>query len=263
VGEEEATLLRQEKQTVLKDELIRLVNTLEPDLAEKNILHAIDYGAAPCDFTQRYWTLDPIDGTKGFLRGDQYAVALALIEHGEPVLGVLGCPNLPVDEGDPEKGQGVLFVGIKGQGTWMRPLDDGNTEEAVKVAPISQPQDARFCDSVEAAHASHSDHAKIADILGITTPSYRIDSQCKYAVVARGSASIYLRLTKKNYRSWIWDHAAGVIVVQEAGGQVTDIHGKQLDFSSGRKLLNNSGVIATNGMLHDAVIRAIQQLGHV
>jgi 3'(2'), 5'-bisphosphate nucleotidase len=142
----------------------------------------------------------------------------------------------------------------------MRPLDDGSTEEAVKVAPISQPQDARFCDSVEAAHASHDDHAKIADILGITTPSYRIDSQCKYAVVARGSASIYLRLTKKNYRSWIWDHAAGVIVVQEAGGQVTDIHGKWLDFSSGRKLSKNFGVIATNGALHDAVIRAIQEL---
>ena len=256
VGEEEASALRGETQATLKEELIRLVNNIEPDLSEESILSAIDYGARPCDFTKRYWTLDPIDGTKGFLRGDQYAVALALVENGEPVLGVLGCPNLPTDD---KKGQGVLFVSVKGQGAFMRPLD-GGTENVVNVASVSNSADARFCDSVEAAHASHDEHAKIAEILGITRPSYRIDSQCKYAVVARGDASIYLRLTKGNYLSWIWDHAAGVIVTQEAGGKVTDIHGKPLDFSLGRKLSENSGVIATNGFLHEAVLNAIQQI---
>jgi 3'(2'), 5'-bisphosphate nucleotidase len=59
----------------------------------------------------RYWTLDPIDGTKGFLRGDQYAIALALVEHGEVVLGVLGCPNLP----NPDGSRGAIFAA--GDGT--------------------------------------------------------------------------------------------------------------------------------------------------
>lgn len=258
VSEEEASELRRDAQSSLKEHVMNLVNAITPDLSEEQILDVIDYGAKPCDFTGRYWTLDPIDGTKGFLRGEQYAVALALVENGEPVLGVLGCPNLPIDDKHPEKGQGCLFVAVKGQGAFMHPFD-ADAEERIYVASISQPEHARFCDSVEAAHASHEDHAKIAELLGITTPSYRIDSQCKYAVVARGDAAIYLRLTT-NYRSWIWDHAAGVIILDEAGGKATDMHGKPLDFSSGRKLFNNSGVIATNGILHDQVLEAIRQI---
>ena len=259
VGEEDASVLRQDEQRELSHEVVALIQSFEPGMAEDAILDAIDYGAQVCDFTQRYWTLDPIDGTKGFLRGDQYAVALALIEDGQPVLGVLGCPNLPVDEKEPAKGKGMLFTGVKDLDAFMRPLAGGR-EQGINVDPTGDPAGARFCDSVEAAHAAHDKHAKIADILGITSPSYRIDSQCKYAVVARGDASIYLRLTRPDYYSCIWDHAAGVAVIQEAGGKVTDIHGKALDFSLGRKLFENSGVIATNGHLHDAVLDAIQQI---
>ncbi|MBD3308736.1 3'(2'),5'-bisphosphate nucleotidase, partial [candidate division KSB3 bacterium] len=260
VGEEEAAVLRQADQSDLRAQVLQLVDEVEPGLTEAHMLDAIDYGAKPCDFTQRYWTLDPIDGTKGFVRGDQYAVALALVEDGQPVLGVLGCPNLPLEADHPENEQGCLFNAVKGQGAFMRPLN-GKTEHRITVSPLSEPENARFCDSVEAGHASHDDHAKIAQILGITTPSYRIDSQCKYAVVARGDASIYLRLTtKKPYRSWIWDHAAGAIIVQEAGGTVTDMHGIPLDFSLGRRLTNNAGVIATNGALHDQVIAAVGQI---
>ena len=53
----------------------------------------IDHGGA-VHYRERFWTLDPIDGTKGFLRGEQYAVALALIEGGEVVVAALACPNL-------------------------------------------------------------------------------------------------------------------------------------------------------------------------
>lgn len=260
VGEESAAALRQPEQATLKTHVTELVNHIAAGLTETEILDAIDYGAQMYDFSKRYWTIDPIDGTKGFLRGDQYAVALALIEHGEPVIGVLGCPNVLLNPEQPEQGQGCLFVAVKNQGAAVHTLD-GTRRDSISVAPVADSSQARFCDSVEAAHASHSEHAKIAEWLGITTPSYRIDSQCKYAVVARGEASIYLRLSPTpGYRSWIWDHAAGAIVVQEAGGKVTDMHGKPLDFSQGRKLFENSGVIATNGLLHDAVLEAIRQI---
>ena len=259
VGEEDATALRQPEQQALKAQVVAFVNEIAPTFTEAAILDAIDDGAKTCDFTQRYWTLDPVDGTKGFLRGEQYAVALALIEHGEPVVGVLGCPNLAVDHTDSTKGAGALFVAVKGQGAFLRALTDA-TETPIHVAGAAAAAYLRFCDSVEAEHASHDDHAKIAKLLGITTPAYRIDSQGKYGVVARGEAAIYLRLTKKDYRSWIWDHAAGVIVVHEAGGKVTDIYGKPLDFSVGRRLLNNVGVIATNGALHDNLLKAIERI---
>jgi hypothetical protein len=66
-----------------------------------------------------------------------------------------------------------------------------------------------------------------------------MDSQCKYGIVARGDASIYLRLTSSSYVENIWDHAAGVVIVKEAGGEVTDLEGKPLDWSHGKKLSHN------------------------
>ena len=62
------------------------------------------------------WTLDPIDGTKGFLRKGQYAVCLALIVDSEVELGVMGCPNLPVDATKADGERGCIFVAVKGQG---------------------------------------------------------------------------------------------------------------------------------------------------
>lgn len=63
------------------------------------------------------WTLDPIDGTKGFLRGEQYAVCLALIVDSVVELGVIGCPNLPTLTKDGKQGErGAIFVAVRGQG---------------------------------------------------------------------------------------------------------------------------------------------------
>jgi 3'(2'), 5'-bisphosphate nucleotidase len=101
----------------------------------------------------------------------------------------------------------------------------------------------------------------VAHIFGIKKPPLRMDSQAKYGIVSRGDASIYLRLpTQKSYRENIWDHAAGSIIVEEAGGRVTDIQGKPLDFSVGNKLNNNRGIIATNGKLHDLLLEAVRQV---
>ena len=62
------------------------------------------------------WTLDPIDGTKGFLRGGQYAVCVALIVDSQVQLGVIGCPNLPMDASKPHGPLGCLFVAVRGHG---------------------------------------------------------------------------------------------------------------------------------------------------
>ena len=90
-----------------------------------------------------------------------------------------------------------------------------------------------------------------------------MDSQAKYAVVARGEADIYLRLpTRADYREKIWDHAAGALIVEEAGGVVTDITGRPLEFNHGRELAANRGVIVTNGRLHAQVIEAVRAIGN-
>jgi 3'(2'), 5'-bisphosphate nucleotidase len=80
-------------------------------------------------------------------------------------------------------------------------------------------------------------------------------------VLARGEAEVYLRMpTSADYRENVWDHAAGAIVIEEAGGRVSDVDGRALDFTAGRKLLRNRGIVATNGRLHEAVLAAIRAL---
>ncbi|MBW2274250.1 MAG: 3'(2'),5'-bisphosphate nucleotidase [Deltaproteobacteria bacterium] len=260
VGEEDAAELRDSGNAELTSKVVANVREVVSGLEEAEILDLIDYGTYEGGGRGRHWTLDPIDGTKGFLRLDQYAVALALIEDGEVVLGVLGCPNLPVKAGEPDGAKGCLFIAVKGGGASMRTLDDAK-ESAIHVTEIRDTAQASFCESVESAHSSQSDSARVAELLGIEAPPYRIDSQCKYAAVSRGDASIYLRLpTRKDYEEKIWDHAAGAMVIREAGGRVTDVSGKDLDFSIGRTLRDNKGVIVTNGHVHDRVIAAVGEV---
>ncbi len=259
VGEEDAKELREPGNAALLENVVNHVIKAKGAASPETVLSWIDRGGAtpPADGSmKRYWTLDPIDGTKGFLRAEQYAIALALIEDGKVVFGVLGCPNLPAMDGS---GTGVLMVAAKGKGAVALPLDSASFDgKPIKVSDITDPAKARFCESVESGHSSHDDAAKIAELLGITEESVRMDSQAKYAAVARGEASIYLRLpTSAEYREKIWDHGGGSIVVEEAGGTVTDAFGKPLDFTHGRKLEQNRGIIATNGAIHDKVVEAV------
>ena len=254
VGEEDAAALRRDPQEGLRSAVVATVrDELRRDVDAECVLDWIDLGAADARGA-RYWTLDPIDGTKGFLRGEQYAVALGLIEDGEVVLGVLGCPNLPV-----EGGVGALFSALRGEPARERSLWDGPApEREISVDSITRAADARFCESVESGHSDQAESARVAEALGIRAQPYRIDSQCKYAAVARNDASIYLRMpARADYHEKIWDHAAGKLIVESAGGRVTDIAGRPLDFTRGRTLADNQGVVATNGAIHDEVIEAV------
>jgi 3'(2'), 5'-bisphosphate nucleotidase len=257
VAEEDARELRGNEQATVRKVVVEHVNlALGCAMTDDEVLDAIDRGGAAAT-GRRYWTLDPIDGTKGFLRQEQYAVALALIEEGKVVLGVLGCPNL-VAPGVAD--MGALFAAVRGRGATVRPMSEGVGEVIdVRVSDVTDPAAARFCESVESGHSNQSDSARIAAALGITSEPLRMDSQCKYATVARGDASIYLRMpTRADYRECIWDHAAGLVVVEEAGGRVTDVTGIPLDFTHGRRLEANRGVVATNGHIHEAVLDAVR-----
>ncbi len=255
VGEEDAADLRTDDNATLRAAVVeRVASQLGGSPGEAEVLDAIDLGGAAAE-GERYWTLDPIDGTKGFLRGEQYAVALGLLEGGEVTLGILGCPNLPF-----AGGTGALFVGGRGVGAQGYSLADAAAGGvSIHVAEPPSVAEARFCESVESGHSDQGQSQEIARRLGITAEPYRIDSQCKYGAVARGDASIYLRLpTRKDYREKIWDHAAGKAVVEAAGGRVTDVDGRDLDFTHGRQLERNRGIIATSGPIHDQVLAAVR-----
>ena len=262
VGEESSGELRQPDQQTLCQSVVEAVQTVWPDATMEQVLDAIDLGGHDGSGSS-YWTLDPIDGTKGFLRGGQYAVSLALIENGEVILGVLGCPNLSADfsrsfnDPDPE---GLIYFAEAGEGSWFIAANDQDGK-AERLNVMQNEGLIRVCESVESGHSKHDDTARIVDQLGGAGESARLDSQCKYAVVARGQADAYLRLpTRADYVEKIWDHAGGMLVAQEAGMIVSDIHGRPLDFSQGAGLKNNSGVICANPKFHDQIISAIKTL---
>ncbi len=213
------------------------------------------------EYRPRFWTLDPIDGTKGFLRKDQYAISLALIVDGQIEIGILGCPNMPVSAAEPDGPRGILAWAVRGQGAFMRPLDEADAEpQKLAVTSTNSPAEARFCESVESGHSAHGWSGQIATKLGITREPFRIDSQCKYLAVAMGDADIYLRLpTRKGYQEKIWDHAGGVLIVEESGGTVTDIHGKAPEFNHGATLAENQGMVVSNSKFHDQVVGAVAE----
>ncbi|KAK3648351.1 3'(2'),5'-bisphosphate nucleotidase [Elasticomyces elasticus] len=272
VAEEEAKDLRGDEGKTTRETVWDLVKgtKLEDGKAEEvlggalksdeSMLDTIDKGASQGGSKGRIWAIDPIDGTKGFLRGGQYAVCLALMVDGDVKVGVLGCPNLPVSDSEPlkegigadasdEEGKfGVLFSAVQGKGAHSRAFSKAGLQEAhsIQMSPLKNISDATFCESVEAGHSSQGDAAAIASKLGITKPSVRMDSQAKYGSIARGAGDLYLRLpVRKDYVEKIWDHAAGDLIVREAGG---------------RTLKENKGVIAAPKDVHSKVIEAVKEV---
>jgi len=260
ISEEGAAHLRQESSAGLRDQLVRLVGGVADRSVEfDRICSWIDHEGVPgADFM---WAVDPIDGTKGFLRRQQFAVAIGVLHEGRPWAGVLVAPNLPWDEARPEAGRGVMFVGGRGRGVVREALDN-DLSESVTVSPEADPAAIRVLGSVESAHGDPRLLTGLMDDLQLGGGVVRVDSQVKYAKVAVGDAEIYLRpQSQPDYREKIWDHVAGVVVTEAAGGRVTDVRGRELDFNRGRKLVDNRGVLATNGLVHERVLESLERLG--
>jgi 3'(2'), 5'-bisphosphate nucleotidase len=262
VAEEDSEELRRPGRSSFREQVTDYVNHLIPGSSPEDVCSWIDFGSH--SVAKRYWALDPIDGTKGFLRNDQYAVALALVENGVVELGLLACPNLYVDYNQPEGEKGCLFVAIHGKGSVQRNML-GDQKEILSISKVGYPPEASITESVEPEHTDHLLHQKLAQKLNISKPSLKMDSQAKYGILARGEVTLYLRVpssSKPGYKEKVWDHAAGSVIAEEAGGRVTDVFGNPLDFSSGIRMERNHGILASNGILHEMVIRALSSMIH-
>jgi 3'(2'), 5'-bisphosphate nucleotidase len=267
IGEEQADALRLEEGVTTLDQITEFVRTAVKDATLEEVLGLIDRGSGtPGDI---FWTLDPIDGTKGFLRRDQYAIALALVRNGNVEFGVLGCPelsltNLSNPSRPPATAGGVIIAAARGQGAFAQPLNGTGDWQQLKVSSRSSAKDARILRSVEKSHTNIDEIGQLAAKLGVTAAPVPMDSQAKYAVLAAGHGEVLLRLlsrSRPDYREKIWDQAAGSIVIEEAGGRISDLDGKPLDFSHGRTLAKNRGILATNGHLHDTLLAGLRSIG--
>jgi len=259
VGEEGSDPLKSEAGGSTLERVVEFVGSVHENAVPSSVCDWIDRGdGAPCN---RFWTLDPVDGTKGFLRGDQYSIALALIEDGRVQLGVLGCPNLEDGQTENPSGPGTIAWARRGDGAYQKPLFEEDSRKQLSVSDTTDPRDGVLVRSFESDHTDVDLLQRLVEHLDVQAEPVPLDSQVKYTVLARGAGDIYFRLLSPQtpgYRENIWDHAAGMLIVEEAGGTVTDLDGRELDFSTGRRLTENVGVLATNGALHEPSLNALE-----
>ncbi len=178
----------------------------------------------------------------------------------------MGCPNLSADQGHPldvNDAEGVVYAASEGAGAWeFAACNPDASPMRILASSYIEDKPLRFCESAEKGHSNQGDSGRIIDSIGEEGEPARLDSQCKYALVARGQADGYLRLpTSKTYVEKIWDHAAGMCIAQEAGAVVSDVHGNPLDFSHGKRLEENRGVICAIDGLQQRIIHSISDLG--
>ncbi|CAL8471122.1 g10664 [Coccomyxa elongata] len=280
VAEEDSADLRLPEGAPMAKRITAMVNEVlaeeEPGnkaLTEDDVLALIDTGGSEGGPQGQHWVLDPIDGTRGFVGMRQYAVCLGLLDGGQVVVGVLGCPNLPTAQLRDEDGTGnsaekagsdgigVIFAAQKGCGAFAGPLaGDVPPEQCLQLADTQDFSQIRFMESYESRHSDFDFTAKLATKLGVTRPPLRIDSQAKYGVLARADAAINMRFPKPGYREKIWDHAAGALIVQEAGAVISDASGAPLDFGRGRWLDLDRGIVTSTPAVHAALLQAIRDV---
>jgi 3'(2'), 5'-bisphosphate nucleotidase len=165
---------------------------------------------------QRYWLIDPLDGTKEFVnRNGEFTVNIALIDSNRPVFGVV---HVPVQQ--------KTYLGCEGHGAELR---EGNSVRAIRVAESSE-QPVRIVGS--RSHRGSSLDAfldKVGDY-----DMLPMGSSLKFCVVAEGRADVYPRLGPTSE----WDTAAAQAVVEQAGGKVLEINGKPLLYNRKEDILN-------------------------
>ena len=177
----------------------------------------------------RYWLIDPLDGTKEFLkRNGEFTVNIALIDHGRAILGVV---HVPVS--------GETYLAANGCGAWML-QGDGSSEArtALRVAP---PPPAGQALRVVGSRSHDAERAQAIASAFAAVEYSAIGSSLKFCRVASGAAHLYPRfgLTSE------WDTAAGQCVLEHAGGCVLALpEGQALAYNSKDSLLNPSFIAA-------------------
>lgn len=237
MAEEDSGALRSDAATLAA--VVALVNDARaaaglPPASPDAVVAAVDRGSrpsapasAPGAAPRHVWVLDPVDGTLGFVRGDQYAVALALLVGGRVVVSALGCPNMPAhgasllstNPGDASVAygftpsavsrllagargaggwvRGVLFFAQAGGGCWASPTDAAQARASapsrVAVSDEADPAKTRMTEPVLKANSSQGFSAQVASALGMAASPLRIYSMVKYGAVARGDAHVFMK----------------------------------------------------------------------
>ncbi|KAI0846029.1 carbohydrate phosphatase [Daldinia vernicosa] len=285
VGEESAADLR--ANPVLLDRVWRLLRRLEDDQAKSlcklpetpdQMCEMIDW----CGFGEpggpqagRVWVFDPIDGTKTFVRGEAYAINVALLQGSSQVLSVVGCPTISANAVAPitntsvdPTGRGCIVFAVKGHGTYTRALIASSLDEAQvrRIEPHTEAESSQALRPVSCYNMLDSGvddvHQLIMDKLNIENRGCDLLAWVlRWVALGIGLANMTIWIYKQRSRTGkIWDHAGAMLLFEEVGGKITDIDGKPIDLGVGRKMSANHGFVAAPKALHATVLDTVQKV---
>lgn len=189
----------------------------------------------------RVWMIDPIDGTWGFINKDgDFGVQIGLTENGEAILGVVFLPF-----------HNSLFYAAKDQGTFL--IEKNQTPKPLKVSGKTDFQEMNLASSRN--HRSPKMH-RIIETFGFRREIQRGSVGLKVGLIADQIADIYIHLSP---RTKFWDTCAPQIILEEAGGKMTDLFGAQLRYDL-HDVQNHNGILASNGVVHEKAVSKLKPL---
>ena len=206
-----------------------------------NSIYGIELGAEVLTLPERgdvTWVLDPIDGTKGFLGGRCFAIAIGFFVDGEPFFGAVAVPA-----GDPGKARGIdgtLSFAVRGRGAWTTRVEEGGVPEWRRLeAPTWSGPSLRVAMSL--AHGGDL-VGRLESLEGLEVEKF--DSQAKYVAVAAGEIDGYLRSARDDGQSdVVWDHMPAALVAQEAKCVVSHFDGESVEFEATEAVAFRGGLI--------------------
>ncbi|MFX1273661.1 MAG: inositol monophosphatase family protein [Promethearchaeota archaeon] len=196
--------------------------------------------------SHRQWTIDPIDGTEGFSSGLVYAIGVSFMIDNDPRMCVIGVPRY-------NDRSNTIFIAEKEKGAYCS--ISGSKFKSIQVNQQDDLNQIKMC------HSLHYDEpwvVKFAKKIGFKE-LIQIDSMAKFCMVADGKADLYIKPIDKNH-SFSWDFAPGYLLMKEAGGKITDLNGKELQFNAEHMICNTPGLIASNGEIHDLILNELESI---
>lgn len=189
----------------------------------------------------RVWMIDPIDGTKGFInKNGDFAVQIGLTENGQSVLGIVFLPA-----------ENALYLASKGNGAFLIEAD-GEPER------LFTSDKTDFTEMYLATSRNHRSPkmTRIVEDLGLKQEIERGSVGLKVGLIARRICDLYIHLSP---RTKFWDTCAPEIILEEAGGKMTDIFGYPLRYDI-KDVQNHNGILASNGAAHDETVIHLKTL---
>ncbi|QFU93694.1 histidinol-phosphatase [Amycolatopsis sp. YIM 10] len=183
--------------------------------------------------TGRTWVLDPIDGTKNFLRGlPVWATLIALVEDGEPVVGLVSAPLL-----------GRRWQAATGSGAWVR---DAAGQRRISVSKVSSLEDAYLSTTHLGSWVEYHSREAYLALTDACWENRAFGDFWQHCLVAEGAIDLAAEAVVNP-----WDVAAAQVLVTEAGGRFSDL--------SGRPRYDQGSALSSNGLLHDAALGILER----